>query len=849
VEGTLDIEQSTDFPFSLTKSIASLRDLNKRSGTFSKEFLIPATKENNKLLQYLYSSNQRPVKNMKDKKTALVMVDDIIVERGYIKISKVITSPTGRSYSVLFFGDNTEWMTLLNNTTLDELPFNNNTQIFSDTNVQNSWISAYSSEPDQSGDINHFDHIYPWISYGTYTLVDTVSVEDLRPAIRYKAIVERALQKVGFTLDSEFMSTTFFPRFIFPFIGDKFHHPDPVLIDKLFLASPLVQQTIQGTLGQLPPSQSEVGDLLLFPDDSTGDNFNNGGHYDGSTNLYTIPIRGKYRFRFTLHIESETGSGAIFPVLYVGTQFTTLNASIVTPTPDQALDNEPLIIDLGYFLFEVGDVVRFQFLYQGVPGQQITFKTTSTFQLLDMSDEILRGNAYDFSDVLAETNVLALFGDISKLFNLYWRTDNKVKKVFVEDRDTFFNPISDAVDWSDKLSLSNDWELRFLGKHKKELLFRYITDENDAYVIQRNLDKEFGQNEYCSYRHVFPDRFPKGQTKIETEVIAATYGAQDKLATDVANTLRPITARMWDEANIGGDAPEPSYAFNPRILNFVNAVQFLPDGQQLTWRYEGVDRNVIPSAMAVPFLGNPFGLSLSFAQEDGLVDNHYKRTLGVIEDGVELVAWFNLTTTDYQSFNMQNLVYLDYPEELNGYWIVDTIHDYSPLGGLTKVTLLKFHNADSKGNQVTIDTDWGGDIGPTGTTGDLPNLPAGDPIGFGGTKVPTTNNQEAPERRSVVVNNGTGNQAAKNSGSFAGGQGCKAFEENQTMLGRFPKTNDDIFAVGVGVNDRDRVSGIRSDKDGNVTFYGGGVYILDSDGKRVQVTIQSGGKERPIHLE
>ena len=55
VVGTLDVGDSENFPFALTFSVADVRTLNSRTGTYSKTFKIPATKNNNKILKSSYN--------------------------------------------------------------------------------------------------------------------------------------------------------------------------------------------------------------------------------------------------------------------------------------------------------------------------------------------------------------------------------------------------------------------------------------------------------------------------------------------------------------------------------------------------------------------------------------------------------------------------------------------------------------------------------------------------------------------------------------------------------------------------------------------------------------------------
>ena len=55
VLGVLDVTSSEDFPLSLTIQNFDIRDINSRSGSFSKTFEIPATNNNNKLLKNIFS--------------------------------------------------------------------------------------------------------------------------------------------------------------------------------------------------------------------------------------------------------------------------------------------------------------------------------------------------------------------------------------------------------------------------------------------------------------------------------------------------------------------------------------------------------------------------------------------------------------------------------------------------------------------------------------------------------------------------------------------------------------------------------------------------------------------------
>ena len=67
-----------------------------------------------------------------------------------------------------------------------------------------------------------------------------------------------------------------------------------------------------------------------------------------------------------------------------------------------------------------------------------------------------------------------------------------------------------------------------------------------------------------------------------------------------------------------------------------------------------------------------------------------------IEEGGRLIAYFNLDNVDIENLDFRNLVYLDYPAEVKGYYLIESVIDYNPLtDGLTKVSLFKFENLGS----------------------------------------------------------------------------------------------------------------------------------------------------------
>ena len=831
--GTIDIGKDEDFPFTLTKRLASLNNISKRGGAYSKTFKVPSTKENNQLLHYLYSTNQKVVDGFRERKTANVLVDDIIIERGYVKITDIEVRNKTEYYVMTFFGDNVQWMTDLAETQLPDLTYANNTQTYTTTNIISSWSATYPTS----------DHVYPWVCYGEYENGTTLTTEDFYPALRYRAIIENSLNKVGYNLSSTFMDTADFKQLVFPFIGEGFQHSQAFVDDKLFRASLSAAQTIISNYTIINSVVFAIPTKLLFNDDSTPPNFDTGGNFNTTNNQFIAPSRGLYRFNMSLEVTyaDYNSQNVVIQIFHNSLAI----AQVDSDTPQNMYANSPRIKNTGYFSLEAGDTIDVRVTYPVQTTGSIVFGTNSYLKLADMSKDIRKDDGFDINSVMPDINVLDLFADITKIFNLYWYTDNKTKTIYVEERDSFFQAITTGVDWTDKLAIDKEERIKFITDYKRDLLFKYTEDSNDKFLAERNEQKLYSNNLYCSYKHTFPDRFPKGQDNVETSVIAPTYIIHDDRAVANPNTTNyGITARMWNESTLGH--PPKSLAFQPRILNFQYGTQTI-DGDTLYINVDGTNYSNIPSALPIEVFGNSVPYSLSFAQNDGLFKTYYDRTMTIIEDGIQLQAYFNLSPNDYQTLDIRKPVYINNPEEVQGYWIIDTISDYSPFKPLTKVTLLKYHNQDDTETKIVVDTGWSPPPFPDPTGGDFPQEPR-HVVSEGTSTDGTTPNGSNPNKMGMVVNNGTGNKAAKGSGSLALGQGCVAKYSNQTFLGSYPEITDDKIAIGVGT-ENERVTGLRVDSEGDLTLYGGEVYIINTSGERVPVTIESNEKIKKIYLK
>jgi hypothetical protein len=121
VVGSLDVSNHSEFPLALTFSIADIKDIDARKGTFSKTFKIPATKNNNLLYKNIYIANSYSNNNLTNKKPCRIIFNNLFSVEGYLQLSAVGLKNKPEYYSCVFYGDNIGWTTIIGDSLLKDL--------------------------------------------------------------------------------------------------------------------------------------------------------------------------------------------------------------------------------------------------------------------------------------------------------------------------------------------------------------------------------------------------------------------------------------------------------------------------------------------------------------------------------------------------------------------------------------------------------------------------------------------------------------------------------------------------------------------------------------------------------
>lgn len=340
------------------------------------------------------------------------------------------------------------------------------------------------------------------------------------------------------------------------------------------------------------------------------------------------------------------------------------------------------------------------------------------------------GQTYNLKDVInKEYKQIDFIKGVAHAFNLQFSTDESAKVVYIEPFNTFYKPLAEAVDWTYKVDRSKDYVDTWIKSSlKRDLIFKYKSDDKDAKVKQRSIDyfKEI-QDEY-PYFETLDDSFEKGTSEYENPFFAGTFNAGDVDISSNPNP-QPYIACVWQEAE--GDVylspnsttrPDKGYEFQPRLLFWkkyspnLSGATCLKYAVAQTWdsTFKGIfaDQNV-----GGVFISNIFPQATSYNRDDsgspvlsyanvwvrdyddanntygaysignGLYQTYYKQMIEMVKENPRVrTLQVNLKIKDIINLDLRKLIYID-----GDYWRINKVADYAPLTNkTTKVELVKW---------------------------------------------------------------------------------------------------------------------------------------------------------------
>ena len=212
IGGILDVRPDVNVP--LTFSVGEIRDITKRTGTFSKTIVLPATDNNNRILNHYYDVNVEAGTFDLTKLTycQVLQNDVVILEDAILQLVGVNKSQNTdqheqvANYEVLIKDTKAELFTAITNAELTDIDFSDLNHFSNSSNI----ISSYAFTQ-----ANGYKYVLP------YQPNNVINVRQLKPAIYAKTYFDRIFANAGFSYTWADLQNARFDKLLIPYNGDE----------------------------------------------------------------------------------------------------------------------------------------------------------------------------------------------------------------------------------------------------------------------------------------------------------------------------------------------------------------------------------------------------------------------------------------------------------------------------------------------------------------------------------------------------------------------------------------------------------------------------------------------------
>ena len=476
-------------PIKLTKGVQSVEDPTVNRSSFTRNFRVPNTNTNGQYFEAVFNVNSLNY-NSTITANSYILVDGQLFISGNLRLDNIYRNDsTGKvEYELIFIGETGNFGTIVAPRDLSALDLSEYNHAQSYQNIKNSWTYSLFG-----GDI-----VYPLAEWGyTYStsasvqptvstlsyydgvnsikgftnVINPLSIEQFKPAIRMKALWDKIFEEAGFTYESQFLNSTTFTNLYFVSTKD---------------ASAILPNTVGFQVANTFPQSLPIGSGIWTKMDLNSEFYDNGNSFDPATSTYTIPYTfGPYYFTFDNFYVNATetiGSTGSFQIaMYVNGVQVQVRSAYVTPGGLVQTLSGLTTIEFNYY-FNEGDVVDFR-IY--VPAFDfITFGISSVI-LTNTSSGIV-----DMGAILpGQYKQIDIIKGINDRFKLIWEVDqNNPTKFYIEPWVTWIQN-GREIDWTDKLDEDKDLTIKPLFyTQARELIFK---DSPESDVFNKSYQDEF----------------------------------------------------------------------------------------------------------------------------------------------------------------------------------------------------------------------------------------------------------------------------------------------------------------------------------------------------------------------
>lgn len=318
IDGTR-VELSESEKVALSFSYAEISDPSKRKLSQSRTITIPGTQNNIKFFQRAYSLTWQEFDGIisavsfdsSKPHICTYYSDNSVIFQGYIQILSSKISKGVVNFEAVLFSNILGLLTQIGDKLVSELGWSEYNHTLNHTNIENSWdtsviLNGVATSNFTAGVPDGWGYMYGLVDYGYDNILNKYKDNEIYPFIYQKEVVEKTLSFLGYTLDSDFMSSERGKRLMLGYGGgDKFELTSSQIADlgvsstgdgNSTVSNNLVQDPIFGNYNSSINFQSNIIDTSFITITEVSDTT---GQMAGG--VTTSAITGN----FDLHIEFD----------------------------------------------------------------------------------------------------------------------------------------------------------------------------------------------------------------------------------------------------------------------------------------------------------------------------------------------------------------------------------------------------------------------------------------------------------------------------------------------------------------------------------------------------------------
>jgi hypothetical protein len=711
--GYLDVKDSTSFP--LNFSIGDIRDISKRTGSFSKTITLVGNSNNNNLLNHYYDVNiQAGTFDINQLTSCDVIQDGIPVMINatlqLISIKKSqLTSAYEQivEYEVLVKENRGTFFTDISNKYLTDIDFSDLDHVVDATVVIDSFNNTVADS---------YKYVMP------FNIDEQYQLNWFKPAIYAKVYFDRIFTDAGYSYDWADLLDARFDKLLIPYNGDQniIDWSDyKVVAEGLFAFTKTYASPFQQAFNtSINTGWTEVSDPANIFDPATGEYTTPQwtGANAGQSYQYQATITGTVQLENTTAEDIYTNPGQRAYVPYFAVKVGT-HVNVICQSSSGLIVNYPSASKFlaGTFssTYTFTEVFTFNATTDGIVGINyadiqivqagVDIKTVNSNGTINFGSGNTTGLAYwqnatgNFSgsapDIILDLTSIDLtirpsdniplnsgittmnsfipekikqsdfIKSIFMMYNLYATSDPQSEtNLILIHRDEYYDS-GKAVDWTNKLMKDKEQSIIFIPElNNKKLRLSYKADTDSPNKVYTDVTREiYGQVEVT-----FENEYVKGidvkelifsPTPVQPTVFGAFLpllnGASPKTNIRILYDNGEVVAQNVVINHGYGSTTDTNGAY-PYLSHFGGPSPFNPE----------FDINFAPCQY--------YYYQVAQNTNNNLYNSYWRRTVAQINGGKLLTAYFLLNEVDIQLMELNDKIRID-----NSWWSINKVIDYN----------------------------------------------------------------------------------------------------------------------------------------------------------------------------